>query len=146
MSHPTTFNGTGGEAQHNEQLPAEAYSPQALVGSLMDEDEEPIPLLYFTSFYEAWVSTSAPLRSPSPATFSAHYGLVGTGILGKVTPKRTNSLSLSRSVFQSAKSGCRLTVNPISYSPLGIQACCMHMPLKKIVHHSNHVRVIKGQK
>ena len=32
------------------------YNPHHLVGSLLDEEEEPIPLLYFTSFAEAFVS------------------------------------------------------------------------------------------
>jgi hypothetical protein len=58
MSQPTAVN--GGEAVHNEQAPTEGYNPHNLVGSLIDEEEEPIPLLYFTSVCEAWV------RSPPP--------------------------------------------------------------------------------
>lgn len=52
MSQPTAVN--GGEAVHNEQAPTEGYNPHNLVGSLIDEEEEPIPLLYFTSVCEAW--------------------------------------------------------------------------------------------
>ena len=39
------------------QEPVQSYDPQHLVGGLLEE-EEPIPLLYFTSFMEAWVSAS----------------------------------------------------------------------------------------
>ena len=31
------------------------YNPHALVGSLIDDEEEPVPLLYFNSIPEAWV-------------------------------------------------------------------------------------------
>lgn len=31
------------------------YNPHALVGSLIDDEEEPVPLLYFNSVPEAWV-------------------------------------------------------------------------------------------
>ena len=40
---------------------APAYNPHALVGSLLDEEEEPVPLFYFTS-----VGEIADYRSTSP--------------------------------------------------------------------------------
>ena len=55
MSSPAT-----GEAVHpgvnaDRTGPTQDYNPHALVGSLLDEEEEPIPFLYFNSFAEAWV-------------------------------------------------------------------------------------------
>lgn len=53
MSSPATNGVPSGTA---EAVPGQAeYNPHHLVGSLMDEEEEPIPLLFFTSIPEAWV-------------------------------------------------------------------------------------------
>lgn len=55
-----------GEAKSNALATTEQpgeYNQHHLVGSLLDEDEEPVPLLYFTSFGEAFVSP-AVLLSP----------------------------------------------------------------------------------
>lgn len=49
--------GTTGAAAP-EAVSNQEYNPHHLVGSLIDEEEEPIPLLYFTSIPEAWVSIS----------------------------------------------------------------------------------------
>ena len=40
----------------NQPLTAAEYNPNHLVGSLLDEEEEPVPLFYFTSVGEARVS------------------------------------------------------------------------------------------
>lgn len=70
MSHPTAVN--SGEDQNNEQLPTGEHDPQLLVGSLLDEEQERVPLLYFTSFVKAWVSSSSLLFS-FPSQFSCWF-------------------------------------------------------------------------
>lgn len=47
---------TGGVATGPQANMNQDYNPHALVGSLLEEEEEPVPLLYFTSVPEAWVS------------------------------------------------------------------------------------------
>lgn len=42
------------------------YNPHALVGSLLDDEEEPVPLFYFTSIGEAWVSFTLHLSATAP--------------------------------------------------------------------------------
>lgn len=46
---------TGGVATGPQANMNQDYNPHALVGSLLEEEEEPVPLLYFTSVPEAWV-------------------------------------------------------------------------------------------
>ena len=47
----------GATTEATRQGPVQNYDPQHLVGGLLEE-EEPVPLLYFTSFMEAWVTAS----------------------------------------------------------------------------------------
>ena len=47
----------GATTEAPQQGPVHTYDPQHLVGGLLEE-EEPIPLLFFTSFGEAWVTAS----------------------------------------------------------------------------------------
>ena len=51
---------TGGVATGPAANMNQDYNPHALVGSLIDEEEEPVPLLWFTSVPEAWVGHQRP--------------------------------------------------------------------------------------
>ena len=56
------------------------YNPHHLVGSLLDEEEEPIPLLYFTSAAEAFVRLPpvVPLQRMPCKTESSLFSGCGT--------------------------------------------------------------------
>ena len=63
---------------------AQEYNPHALVGSLIDEEEEPVPLLYFTSVPEAWV------RSPHASLDAIDIFLNNTTSWCQCTTCKTN--------------------------------------------------------
>lgn len=56
MSSPATTEAVHPGVNSDLTAPTQDYNPHALVGSLLDEEEEPIPFLYFNSIPEAWVS------------------------------------------------------------------------------------------
>lgn len=72
MSSPATGEAALPGVNADGNLPTQDYNPHALVGALLDEDEEPIPLLYFTSFCEAWVRTTLYLACLTTQSFVKH--------------------------------------------------------------------------
>jgi MFS family permease len=54
MSQTTEPTVANGAQAHHAEPGTEGYNPHALVGSLIDEEEEPVPLFYFTNPLEAW--------------------------------------------------------------------------------------------
>lgn len=56
---------TRAEPSPAAEAPSAGYNPNTLVGSLIDDEEGPVPLLYFTSIAEAWVSPRAATRRVS---------------------------------------------------------------------------------